>query len=261
MKKTLILIGMAAMLYGCNNNSNTNTEAMATTDTETVDTVMVAVDIPTDSVVEKAEETIEAVDSVTVRYLDALPADFHDGDEFGLILSYGGYGMDVSAWPMPDGDWLITWHWCMEEDESGTITRIDENGNEVPVIYNDPFEGQPYPVIHHPDLSFSTRNYGGETIHFYAAPDSDEILCSTNLKEIGLDVIAADLKTRRLLVRTNPNDWFWEKPGEEAIKLSNIAPDDSEDEFYFEEKNYPFVDLKGWIDEEWVCGNTMTTCP
>ena len=86
------------------------------------------------------------------------------------------------------------------------------------------------------------------------------MLCSTTW-EIGLDVVAADLKTRRLLVRTNPNDWFWVKPGEEAVKLSDIAPVEGEGEFDFEEERHPFVDLKGWIDEEWVCGSTVTTCP
>ena len=258
MKKTLLIGALVALLCGCGNR-NTPIENPVKKESETIDTVMVVKEVAADTLVAEASME-EAADSTTIRYLKALPTDFKDGDEFGLVLGYGGYGMDVSAWPMPDGDWLITWHWCIEEDESGTITFIDENGNEVPVVYNDPFEGQPYPVIHKPDLSFSTRNYGGETINFYAAPDSDEVLCSTTW-EIGLDVIAADLKTRRLLVRTNPNDWFWEKPGEETVKLSDIAPVESEGEINFEERKYPFVDLRGWIDEEWVCGSTMTTCP
>ena len=205
-----------------------------------------------DNVVEEAvepiaealqSEPVEVVDPTTVRFLDALPADYQEGDDFGLILDYGDYAMDASAWPMSDGDWLITYHWCMEED--GCIYTTDENGNEVEVIYKDPFEGHPYPVIHNPNLSFTTRNYGGETINFYATPDSDEVLCSTDYKEIGLDVIAADLKTRRLLVQTNPNDWCWGEPEEE----------------WEAEYRHPFVDLKGWVDEEWVCGNTVTTCP
>ncbi len=99
------------------------------------------------------------------------------------------------------------------------------------------------------------------TDNLYAAPDSDEVLCSTNFKEITLNVIAADLKTRRLLVCSNPKDWCWEKPGEETEKPADIDPDESEDEYDFVEEKYPFVDLRGWIDEEWVCGSTMTTCP
>ena len=188
------------------------------------------------------EKPAEVADATTVRYLNVLPADYKEGDEFGLVLNYG-YVMDASAWPMSDGDWLITGHWCEEED--GEEYFEDEEGNEGPVIYDDPFDGQPYPVIHKPDLSFSTRNYGGETINFYAAPDSDEILCFTNYKEISLDVIAADLKTRRLLVQSNPSDWCWGEPEDEGEV----------------EYRHPFVDLKGWIDEEWVCGSTVTTCP
>lgn len=254
MKRTLLIGAFVALLCGCGNR-NTPVENPVKEEGEAIDTVMVTEDLAADTLEVEAEPVMEeTADSTTVRYLTALPDGFKDGDEFGLMLGYGGYGMDVSAWPMPDGDWLITWHWCMEEDDSGTITFIDEDGNEMPVVYNDPFEGQPYPVIHNPDLSFRTRNYGGETINFYAAPDSDEVVCSTNW-EIGMDVIAADLKTRRLLVRTNPKDWFWAKPGEET------APVEGEDEFDFEEERHPFVDLKGWIDEEWVCGSTVTTCP
>ena len=239
MKRLLLIGALFALLCGCGNR-NKPVENSVKENSEIIDTVIIVEEIVADTLVAEAPLD-EADDSTTVRYLKALPTDYNEDDCFGLVLDYGGYGMDVSAWPMPDGDWLITWHWCMEEDDSGCITRIDEDGNEVPIVYNDPFEGQPYPVIHKPDLSFSTRNYGGETIKFYAAPDSDEVLCTTN-KEINLDVVAANLKTRRLLVRSNPNDWCWAKPGEENEKE-------------------PFIDLHGWIDEEWVCGSTMTTCP
>lgn len=240
--KSILLFGLAfALLCGCNNGSTTkNNTDPSTVEPQGLVTTVEAVDT-TEAV--KEVEPVEIVDSTTVRYLDALPADYKEGDEFGLILNYG-YLMDASAWPMPDGDWLITWHWCMEEEE-GMVYYMDEEGNEGPIIYDDPFEGQPYPVIHKPDLWFGTRNYGGETINFYAAPDSDEILCSTDYKEISLDVIAADLKTRRLFVQSNPSDWCWGEP---------------EDEWDVEYR-HPFVELKGWIDEEWVCGSTVTTCP
>lgn len=259
MKRLLLIGALFALLCGCGNR-NKPVENSVKENSEIIDTVIIVEEIVADTLVAEAPLD-EADDSTTVRYLKALPTDYNEDDCFGLVLDYGGYGMDVSAWPMPDGDWLITWHWCMEEDDSGCITRIDEDGNEVPIVYNDPFEGQPYPVIHKPDLSFSTRNYGGETIKFYAAPDSDEVLCTTNFKEITLNVIAADLKTRRLLVCSNPKDWCWEKPGEETEKPADIDPDESEDEYDFVEEKYPFVDLRGWIDEEWVCGSTMTTCP
>lgn len=196
--KKLFIATLAFLMLGCTGKTNNNGQSAP------------------------KEPAVEVADTTTVRYLDAPPADYQEGDEFGLVLDYVYY-MEVSAWPMPDGDWLITGHWCEEED--GGAWTEDEEGNEGPLIYEDPFEEHPYPVIHKPNLSFNTRNYGGETINFYAAPDSDEILCSTNDKEIGLDVITADLKTRRLLVQN------------------------------------PLVELKGWVDEEWVCGSTVTTCP
>lgn len=233
MKKTLIFAA-AFLLVGCNGKTNN------TPQTPVEPTAEPAVKTAVDTL---QSEPMEVVDATTVRYLDALPADYNEEDNFGLVLDYGGFIMDASAWPMPNNDWLITYHWCEVED--GCIYRIDENGNEVEVVYVDPFEGQPYPVIHKPNLSFSTRNYGGETIPFYTASDSDEILCSTDYKEISLDVVAADLKTRRLLVQTNPNDWCWGEPENE----------------WDVEYRHPFVELKGWIDEEWVCGNTVTTCP
>lgn len=243
MKRTLLIGAFVALLCSCGNRTaqTETTEALAS---ETGDTVLVAEEIQEEIVADSAVLENEAFfeessDSTTVRYLKALPSEFKEDDRFGLVLDFGGYAMDAAVWPMPDGDWLVTDHSCAEE--GGCIYKLDENGNEYEVIYEDPFNGEPYPVIHKPDLSFSTRNYGGETIKFYAAPDSDEVLCSTN-KEINLDVVAADLKTRRLLVRSNPNDWCWAKPGEENEKE-------------------PFIDLKGWIDEEWVCGSTMTTCP
>lgn len=262
--KRLILIGVAAVLLGSCGNRVAQAKDTETKTSETTDTVSVAEDIQeenmAESVVVENETLFEASgDSTTVRYLKALPDGFSEDDLFGLVLNFGGYAMDAAAWPMPDGDWLITDHWCAEED--GSIFKVDEDGNEYEVVYEDPFKGEPYPVVHKPDLSFSTRNYGGQTINLYAAPDSDEVLCSTNFKEITLNVIAADLKTRRLLVCSNPKDWCWEKPGEETEKPADIDPDESEDEYDFVEEKYPFVDLRGWIDEEWVCGSTMTTCP
>ena len=234
--KKLWIVATAFMMAGCSGQpANTGQQTPAEPVSDNV----------VEEVVEPVADTLqpEFDEATTVRYLETIPADYLEGDEFGLVLDYGGYAMDASAWPMPDGDWLITYHWCMEED--GGIFRIDENGNEVEVVYEDPFEGQAYPVIHCPQLSFNTRNYGGETVKFYASADSDEVLCSTNYKEISLDVLAADLKTRRLLVQSNPNDWCWGEPEDE----------------WAAEYRHPYVELKGWVDEEWVCGSTVTTCP
>ena len=203
MKKAILFGALFALLCGCNTASTQNT----------------------------TEIKKEVVEETTVRYLDAMPAEFNEDDMFGFILDYGGYSMIVSAWQMPDGDWLIPYHWCEEEDGEGT--------------YKDPFEGKPYPVIHNPHFSFSTRNYGGETINFYKEPSSEEVVCSTDYREISLDVVGVDLKTRRLLVQSNPKDWCWGEVEEE----------------WQEGYRHPFVELKGWIDEEWVCANTVTTCP
>ena len=217
MKKVILFGALFALLFGCNTATTQNT----------------------------TEIKKEVVEETTVRYLDALPAEFNEDDMFGLILDYGGYSMIVNAWQMPDGDWLIPYHWCEEEDGGGVYFKVDEQGNEVEVVYKDPFEGKPYPVIHNPQFSFSTRNYGGQTINFYKASDSQEVACSTDYKEISLDVVGVDLKTRRLLVQSNPKDWCWGEPEEE----------------WQEEYRHPFVELRGWIDEEWVCANTVTTCP
>ena len=216
MKKALIFGALVALLLGCNNASTQTTDNGATEKPVTNET--------------------------TVRYLDAMPADFNEDDVFGFILDYGGYEMIVDAWQMSDGDWFIPYHWCQEED--GDFVE-DEAGNLVEIEYKDPFEGKPYPVIHNPHFSFSTRNYGGDTINLYKAPDSEEVACTIDYPEISLDVIGVDLKTRRLQVQSNPNDWCWgevEEPWQEGYR-------------------HPFVELKGWIDEEWVCANTVTTCP
>ena len=225
--KTTLLIGVLALLIGCNTPSNNQQKAEENaTQTPALDNPQVT------------------GSNTTVRYLDALPAEYNENDLFDFILSYGGFDMIVSAWPMPDNEWLITSHWCEEED-GGLYYTKDEQGNEVEVEYKDPFNGQPYPVLRNPDFSFTTRNYGGETINFYKTPDGQEVACSTNYKEISLDVAGVDLKTRRILAKSNPKDWCWGEPADELDA----------------EYRHPFVELEGWIDEEWVCSNTVTTCP
>ena len=220
MKNLFLFAALFALLCGCNNTAEQQKPA-----TE-----------PTPSVT--------TLDASTVRYLDTLPAEYNEDDAFGFILNYGGYGMIVSTWQMPDGDWLILNHWCEEED-GGLYFEEDAEGNEVEVEYKDPFEGKPYPVVHNPSFSFSTRNYGGQTINFYAAADSQEVACTTDYKEITLHVLGADPKTRRISVQSVPTDWCWGEVEED----------------WQEGYRHPFVELKGWIDEEWVCANTVTTCP
>ena len=228
MKKSQLFLAIFALLCGCNTVSNNNQQTV-----NDVDSSSAAV-----------ESSVLGEDNLTtVRYLDTLPAEYNEDDLFGFILSYGGVHMMVGSWQMPDGDWLIIDHWCEEED-NGMYYMVDAEGNEVEVEYKDPFEGQPYPVVHNPHFLFVTRNYGGETINFYKTANSQEVACATDYKEITLHVLGVDPKTRRILVQSVPTDWCWGKPADEMEA----------------EYRHPFVELRGWIDEEWVCANTVTTC-
>lgn len=234
MKTAILTLAIVALLSGCANSSPKQNVNEPIALMEIVDSVE-----PVDSV-----DPAEPMDTLAVQYLEALPVDFNEDDVFGLVLDYGGYSMEATLWPMPDDCWLVLSYWCMEQDE-GSIVIEKEDGTIVTKEYVDPFGGQPYPVVHHPELSFSTRNYGGETINFYKESSSDEVACSTDYKEISLNVIAVDMQTRRLLVYSNPKDWCWGEPKDE----------------YEAEYRHPFVDLRGWVDEIWVCSNTVSTCP
>ncbi len=222
---------MVAMLCGCGNTTpkQIENEQPQPVEDEVLDSV--------------SDMGPMVIDTFALSYLDSLPEGCGEEESFRLVLSYADYYMEVTACPLHNDYWVILSHWCIEEE--GVITETDENGNEVPVVYQDPFEGRPYPVVYHPLLSFDTRNYGGETIHFYMTSDGEEVYCSTNYKNISLHVIDGDPVTRRLLVYSTPEDWCWGEPEDE----------------WEEEYRHPFVELRGWIDEEWVCSSTMTTCP
>lgn len=222
MKRLIPLMAIAALLCGCGNSK------------------------PKEPVSEEAAMAAkvnayalpQVTDTVVVRYLAAKPEDYNRLD-FALVVDYGGYTMDCAVWPLHNGYWLVNSHWCLEQ-----MDRPWLDPKETPE-YHDPFEGQENPSVHYSTVSCVTRNYGGETVNFYAAPESDEIVCKTDYKEITLHVMDADPKTRRLLVYTAPEDECWGEP-----------LDDFEKEY-----RHKFLALKGWIDEEWVCGNSLTTCP
>jgi hypothetical protein len=91
-----------------------------------------------------------------------------------------------------------------------------------------------YPIIKTDSVGFSTRNYANQTIKMYKESDGKKVWDKLRV-QCNIDVLDADPKTRRLLCRTNPGDWCWEG------------------------KQYYAV--YGWVDEEWVCANLMTTCP
>jgi hypothetical protein len=215
MKKAVLFGLLLALLCGCTNAATDNTKPKE----------------------QPQADSLMTTDSTLVRYLEALPVDYNEDDAFSLILDYGNVDMIVGTWKMPDNDWLITSHWCDLEDGG-------EEG-DAEVVYKDPFEGKPYPVLHNPDFSFATRNYGGEAIYLYKAANSQEVACTINYQEIVLHVLDVDPATRRLLVQSDPKDWCWGEVEEE----------------WQEGYRHPFVELRGWIDEEWVCANTVTTCP
>ena len=168
--------------------------------------------------------------------LDELPEGCNMETGFGLIFSYQGYVFEGTLYPLHENRWIVLSYWCLDEDDTIYLTELDENGDPIPAAsrYKDPFEGITYPVLTTDSICFATRNYDGKTIKFYAKPQGKKVLYKLN-DECSLDVLDADVKSRRLYCRTNPSDWVWEgKQYKSAI---------------------------GWVDEEWVCANLLTTCP
>ncbi len=173
-----------------------------------------------------------------------LPKGCDKNTAFNLDFNFNGYLFEGTLYPLHNQQWIVLSYWCLDEDE--TIYKMDEDGNEVPLssLYKNPFEKIQYPVITTDSVSFSTRNYGNQPLHFYAESSGDSIVYTIDF-ECSLDVIDADPITRRVFCQTNPNDWMWGEPKDEDEK----------------EWKRPYVFLKGWIDEEWICANLLTTCP
>ncbi len=78
--------------------------------------------------------------------------------------------------------------------------------------------------------SFLTRNYGGKALPVYASCEGKKIRKTIRYECSGV-ALSADPKTRRVLCRLTPLE------GDQGEMI------------------------EGWIDEEWVCANTLTTCP
>ena len=167
--------------------------------------------------------------------LDELPKGCNEKTCFWLDFSFKGYVFEGSLYPLHNNKWLILSYWALDEDD--TIYLIDENGGD-PILaaskYKDPFKGIQYPVIETDSVGFATRNYNGETIKLYANAKGKRVLYTLDT-DCPVDVLDADPKTRRIYCRTNPSDWVWEQK--------------------------PFKSVIGWMDEEWVCSNLLTTCP
>ena len=179
-----------------------------------------------------------------VSFVEQLPEECNEETAFGLVFEFNGYVFEGMLWPLHDGRWIVLSKWCLDEED--TIYMEDEEGEGVPAasLYKDPFAGLRYPVIKTDSVSFMTRNYGNETIKLFRHSEGKAVSDKLSV-ECSLDVLDADPKTRRVLCRTNPNDPMWGEPQNEEEK----------------EWKHPFVSVYGWMDEEWICANLLTTCP
>ena len=175
--------------------------------------------------------------SVPVGELKTLPAEVNEKDAFYLCFDYMGYAFEGSLYPLHNGWWIVLSHWCMDEEETMYLSEEDENGEPIPAAsrYKDPFAGMRYPIIKTDSIGFMTRNYGNETIKLYKESEGKKVWDKLPV-QCSMEVLDANPKTRRLLCRTNPSDWNWEE-------------------------NPQYYSVYGWIDEEWVCANLLTTCP
>ena len=167
--------------------------------------------------------------TVPVGELKALPEGINKEHAFDLCFDYMGYAFEGSLYPLRNGWWVVLSHWCLDEEETIYLDEEDANGEPIPAAsrYKDPFAGMRYPILWTDSIGFMTRNYGGETIKCYENSYGKKVQ-SKLTKECSLRVLDADPQTRRLFC-TIEEDGF-----ERAV---------------------------GWIDEEWVCANLLTTCP
>lgn len=185
------------------------------------------------------------IDDPRLTSLERLPEGCSKETAFGLIFKFKGYVFEGSLYPLHDGRWIVLSYWCLDEMD-GIYAGEDENGEPIPAAsqYKNPFLGIKYPVIKTDSVSFSTRNYSNQTIKLYKH-SKGHIVWDKLRVQCSLDVLDADPKTRRVLCRTNPEDWMWGEPQNEEEK----------------EYKHPYVSVYGWMDEEWICANLMTTCP
>ena len=169
--------------------------------------------------------------------LKTLPAEVNEKNAFYLCFDYMGYAFEGNLYPLHDGWWIVLSHWCLDEDLTIYLAEEDENGDPIPAAsrYKDPFAGIRYPIIKTDSVSFISRNYGGQTIKMYKESEGKKVWDKLKVS-CHLDVVDADPKTRRVLCRTNPNHWDWEESPQ-------------------------YYAVFGWMDEEWICANLLTTCP
>ena len=187
--------------------------------------------------------------SVPIGDLLVLPEGVNEEKAFSLDFTYMGYVFEGSLYPLHDGWWIVLSHWCIDQmdgiyigedaerspDETGEAASAEEGLIEAYKVYKDPFAGLHYPIIKTDSVDFMTRNYGGKTIKLYSTPDGKKVWDKLSV-ECAMEVLDADVTTRRILCRTSPSNW----------------------DFEF---NPQYYSVYGWIDEEWTCSNLLTTCP
>ncbi|MBR0297339.1 MAG: hypothetical protein IJQ95_08135 [Paludibacteraceae bacterium] len=174
--------------------------------------------------------------SVPVGDLFVLPEGVNQETAFSLDFTYMGYVFDGLLYPLHDGWWIVLSYWCLDQMD-GIYIGEDADGEPIPAasVYKNPFAGLHYPVIKTDSVDFMTRNYGGKTMKLYSGPDSKKVWDKLSV-ECAMEVLDADVTTRRLLCRTNPSNWDFET-------------------------NPQYYSVYGWLDEEWTCSNLLSTCP
>ena len=174
--------------------------------------------------------------SVPIGDLLVLPEDINEKNSFALNFTYMGYIYEGMLYPLHNGWWVVLSHWCLDEMD-GIYIGEDENGEPIPAtsVYKDPFAGLHYPIIKTDSVDVMTRNYGEETIKLYSTPDGKKVWDKLSVV-CDVEVLDADVATRRILCRTSPNLWDFE-----------INPQ--------------YYSVYGWMDEFWTCNNLLSTCP
>ena len=159
--------------------------------------------------------------SVPVGEFTALPIDQMEKDAFHLVFTYMGHVFQGNLYPLHNNLWVVMSRMSLEEI--------------IGDPYEDPFGDKRFPIIWTDSVSTDTRNYGKQTIKMYRDADGKKV-CDKLKVQCSVQVLDADVQTRRLLCRTNPHDWDFEE-------------------------NPQYYAVYGWMDEEWICSNLMTTCP
>ena len=174
--------------------------------------------------------------TVPLGEMKAIPVEKMKEKAFDLVFKYMGYVFEGSLYPLGNGWWVVMSYWCLDEMD-GIYVGEDEDGEPIPAasVYKDPFAGLRYPLIQTDSVSTSTRNYGNQTIKLYSDFDSKKVWGKLKV-QCSVQVLDANVTTRRVYCRTNPDDWDFEE-------------------------NPQYYSVSGWMDEEWICSNLLTTCP